>query len=415
MGTLSTNWMGITFPTPVILASLTPFSHCEARQHADYLARAIEFGAGGIILPSINLHKSLNDNTTDVSKMLIEIKKFEAGLSSNDYMGFSLLGKTTNILSLNYIMDLAKALREKTQYNVPILASVANNGSEEDFLATIDSLIDSALFDGLELNFSCPNIQNSEKKINDTANHLNAITIQKIITSVENYPVSIKLKPNISEPTLQWLTSLMPDNWGLTISNAYVGLEPPSSKAPFDSPYNSFDKWSPAGLYGPFERLLTFHDLYRIVAHTQRHNLVSSVGGYVTGEHIIQAILLGACTIQLSSAIAWSGIKSFRDISQNLHAYLSLHDVDSIDDIRGLSLDKIRANVDDTNIRKFDTTMNISTEKCNPPCNECNCVDRLCIAISQKHEGVLPTIDRNMCSGCGWCVQMCRKQAISSE
>lgn len=409
---LTTNWMGITFRNPVLMASATPFSHCSVDKHARYLIRAYDYGAGGIILPSASLvKKNLNDDLVS-SRMIIEVKSFQAGLSKNDNMGFSVLGKTSNILSLDYIISLAKSIRANSTEHIPLLASVANNGNETDFIATVSKLIDSSLFDGLELNFSCPNIEIAAKKSDDWANLLNVDVLDKIMNISKSNPISVKLKPNINDDVLYYLLSIIPNQWGVTISNAYIGLEPPSTDDISCSPYNSFLKWSPSGVYGPFERLLTFYDLYRIIVHTQQYNLISSVGGYLSSEHVIQAILLGACTVQLSSAIAWCGTKIFGNICQELYEYLSALGVDSFDSVRGKAVKNVFPNIDSIDIKKTKQTMRISEEKCSPPCPECKCVDKLCFAITQEHRGALPFIDPQLCSGCGWCIQMCRKNAI---
>ena len=65
------------------------------------------------------------------------------------------------------------------------------------------------------------------------------------------------------------------------------------------SPYAGFGTWPPAGVSGLFARLLTFYDLFSVKSLVGHRDLISSVDGYWTARHVMQALSLSAITAQL--------------------------------------------------------------------------------------------------------------------
>ena len=65
------------------------------------------------------------------------------------------------------------------------------------------------------------------------------------------------------------------------------------------SPYAGFGTWPPAGVSGLFVRLLTFYDLFSVKSLVGHRDLISSVDGYWTARHVMQALSLSAITAQL--------------------------------------------------------------------------------------------------------------------
>ena len=189
---------------------------------------------------------------------------------------------------------------------------------------------------------------------------------------------------------------------GLTLSNAYVGLVSPKIEGAQYSPFERREEWAPCGVYGPFERLLTFYQLYKYHDIAKEKNLsIACVGGIVSVKEAIQSILLGADVVQLSSAIAWRGIHFFQKSNMILANYLTTHNFDNINFIKGSALPYIKSNVDELNNSSTKRKMKVDEGKCKK-CKECMCCNRLCIAISQNSDGIVK-INRDLCSGCKWC------------
>jgi dihydroorotate dehydrogenase/Pyruvate/2-oxoacid:ferredoxin oxidoreductase delta subunit len=400
------NMMGIPLSSPFVMASLTPVSHVDLESHRRFYLSAIAYGAGAVILPSIN---PLAGKNAGPARVAVRTRRFFTGLNGNDPMGYSLLGPTDNLLSSAYIVKLAASLRPEMKSAtpaVPLIASVANIGDAESFITVIRQLEESGLFDGIELNFSCPNVHTG----------INLLTYDVIarIRSRINLPFAIKLKPGVNTADLREILTLCD---GLTLSNAYRGLEGPQLSGGterFFSPYDTRQHWSPAGVYGPFQRLLTYYDLFSSYTQLGGEKPVSCVGGIVAPEHAIQAILLGADTVQLSSALAWNGLCSFADFKRELVIYMQKHGVKSLNDLRGGALSSIVSEVDSLDKSDWRKRTASITGDCRK-CRSCDCCGRLCVAFSMNQRTGVPEIDKRLCSGCGWCLEACKFGAVSME
>lgn len=390
-------WMGIELSTPCIMASLTLMSNTNLNKQIDYYLKALEYGAGAIILPSTNPQPNVQKSNSIVSCLPIN-----TGISKNSNMAFSVLGKTTNLPSLEYSIKLANTLTKKSN-GQPIIASISNLGTEKDILTAIEQLSQTDI-KGIELNFSCPNIiiQNDSK----TSPPIQFLRNARRKTHL---PLSLKLTPY--ENHNQLLSEINGEIDSVTLSNAYLGLIPPDTNTKNFSPFKDFETWSPSGIYGPFEKLLTYYKLYSAENLINDKKLeIACVGGLINSTDILQAILLGADVVQISSGIAWNGIQCFSQINKELCAYLNENNIKSITEIKGQALSSIVNNVDvATKIQSH--KMEVNTNLCKK-CIPCKCCEKLCIAISQDvNYNVL--IDEELCSGCGWCSFNCPNNAIT--
>ena len=386
------SWMGIPLRSPLILASLTLCSKPDVQRHLIYFQHAIEYGAGAIVLPSI--HPLRADET--VGDPFVRMAAVSTGLpNTKTPMGFAVLGTTDNIVSIDYGLTLS---REAVKLDVPVLGSIANIGSKENFLDVVRQLAAIQNLAGLELNFSCPNVLNG---LEPSVELLEAI--QDICGG--RLPVSIKLAPKANYDFLLDYTHLFQ---GFTLSNAYTGLMPPQISQDHMTPFDDVEQWRPTGIYGPQEKLLTFYDIWKFKTNPKASHLpLSSVGGFVSGNDVIQALMLGADCVQLSSAVFWRGLSVFRTCVQQLSDFLEQWDLEQL---KGSSLCYIMPSDaemrGDWPIRK----MRVDPEKCRN-CTNCACVERSCYAF-EKSGSKVPSIEQTLCSGCGWCKSLCPFGAV---
>ena len=397
---LECKYMGLTLKSPFVLSSLTLVSKVSIETHIDYFSFICGCGAGAIVLPSINPKVLGNSKNNDT---IADCLAFTTGLRKNTEMGFSVLGPTEpNIISTNYGLELAK--QTKNKLNVPVIGSVVNLGSKQEILEVVNSL-SSIGVDAIELNYSCPNILDKGDEIESL------ISIIKLIKQSCTIPISLKISPNhYLLNNFGELNNLLD---GITLSNAYIGLIPPvidsDNGQDFYSPFPLRDQWSPCGVYGTYEKIL--YDLFRFISRNPSSKVnVACVGGIVSGVDAIQALLLGADVVELSSAVLWNGGRIFTQFNQELLKYLYYKNCCNVEEIKGKSLHKIKACADAL-MPPPKRYMSIDSEKC-ICCKECYCTNRLCLAISQK-QGEQPKINKELCSGCGFCCYLCIKNAIN--
>lgn len=390
-------WMGLSLKSPIILASLTLCSRPNIQHHLAFFQRAKEYGVGAIILPSIH---PLRKNES-IGNPHVRTATLSTGLhhsNKSNCMGFAVLGTTDNIVSVEYGLNLAC---NSTSLGIPIIGSISNIGTEDDFLETVHQLSHIPGLSGLELNFSCPNVQNGLP--------LSISLLKKINFVNKNHlPISIKLSPREDYSHLLSHQHLFD---GITLSNAYTGLVPPDTSKSESSPFGDMSHWRPTGVYGPQEKYLTFYDIWNFKTNPNTNTLqLSSVGGFVNGDDVLQAILLGSDSVQLSSAIFWNGLSIIQNCNHRLESYLKEHSL-SFSQIKGSAFKQIVSSDSDLANERPHRTMTINKQKCKT-CTVCNCIERSCYAITQAENKSIPVIDKLLCSGCGWCQKMCLFNAI---
>lgn len=390
---INCNWMGVKLHSPIVLASLTLFSKPDLKKHLHYFQSAVDYGVGAIVLPSI--HPLRRDET--IGEPFVRTSKLFSGLKAGqDSMGFAVLGTTDNIVSIDYGINLAK---EAVKLDAPIFGSVANIGTENDFLRVIDKLVAVDGLSGIELNFSCPNVLNGIELKIDLLDKVRSLCGSQ-------FPVSIKLAPQYDYNFLLNYPKLFDS---ITLSNAYIGLIPPQiTSYGMTFPFDDVKKWRPTGIYGPQEKFLTFYDIWKFKTNSRTNDFqLASVGGMVNEDDILKAILLGADCVQISSMVFWRGLSAIKNCNEKISEILYGR---SLEEIKGTALDSIVASdVEMEGNRPF-RKMRVNPDKCRT-CIKCFCVERGCYAFNRSNRDT-PTIDSKLCSGCGWCQKMCPFGAI---
>ncbi len=392
-------WMSLQLSSPFVIASLTLVSNVSLSKHVDYYRKVCDVGGGAIILPSVNPEVKGN---AEKNETIADCLTFDTGLNPRHRMGFTVLGPSVpNIVSLDYGINLAYNVKKCCE-SVPVLGSVANIGTEQDITNAVRKLCETGI-DGLELNFSCPNVI-----VKGTAQNGLSIKLLKEIRKICNLPISLKITPY--EDYSGIMNSLDGEVNGLTLSNAYIGLMPPNIDRDGYCPFDRRMAWAPSGMYGPYEKMLTFKNLidYQKIAEEKGLSL-ACVGGIVSADEGIQALMLGADVVQLSSAVLWNGMSVFEKYNDRLYSYLDANRLHSINQLKKIALPYIKCCTDELPKPKS-RKMKINTNKCHK-CSSCFCCDRLCIAISQKVDKTVE-IDNELCSGCKMCQQLCPHSAI---
>ncbi len=318
-------------------------------------------------------------------------------------MGFSVLGPVMpNVISIDYGVNLAGKLKSACN-DIPIIGSVLDLGSKEEIVSTVTKLCKVGV-DGIEFNISCPNVITMGIK--------ECAQIRDILSQIRkkcSIPISLKISPQKDYSGL--LPTVVDIIDGLTLSNAYIGLVPPNTEGMSVSPFKRRNEWAPSGVYGPFERLLTFNTIFSFHNLVEKNKLsIACVGGITSVQDAIQALMLDADVVQLSSAILWHGVSIFNEYNNLLLRYINEKGVNSVNQLKGLALQYIKDNSSDLpEPRK--RTMSIDDKKCKK-CQKCKCCDRLCIAIHQDDRDHSVSINKELCSGCGMCMELCPNSAI---
>jgi dihydroorotate dehydrogenase len=396
-----TRWLNLDLKNPLVLGSLTLVSHTNILDQIDFYKRAAGFGISAIILESFAPVEYGESKHKIVANTICS---FNNSLSKhNEKLGFSLLGPVfPNVSSIRYGINLFRQL--KNQLKIPIICSLINIGNEESLIKWAKILEDEGV-DALEFNFSCPNIS-----IHNNSDPLQIIPFSSdLLNSIRSeikIPFSIKTDPYF----LKVDSKLVKNITNLTFSNAHIGLHPPSLDKPFNSQFGNSPDWSYTGIYGSYNRLITYKNLAMLKKEYPKLS-VSVSGGVMEENNLIEALLLGADTIQLASVIMLKGLQTVESMLINLYDFMELNSFKSIEEFRGKSLQYINNTIGEIDAFKSDNVIDhiksLPKVSITPKCIHCkDCVDRGCLAIKvNKYDEVF--IDQGLCSHCGLCKMIC--------
>lgn len=151
--------------------------------------------------------------------------------------------------------------------------------------------------------------------------------------------------------------------------------------------------------------------LASIAALSQVSDLaISAAGGLSDAHNAIEAIMLGATTVQLGSALMLNGYERIREVVDELAQWMNQHHYHDICSLRSRALSGLYS------YEELDTLPHRTVLSPGPECKGCDICKRVCLhnAISISEEG-MPQHSDSRCEGCGLCGSVCPHQLIHME
>ena len=391
---LKTNICGIPLENPFLLSSSVVASTY------DMCARAFEAGWAGAAFKTIcsfDIHEAS--------------PRFSAITGdSGSIIGF----KNIEQLSDHSVKENMEIFcRLKTAYPSKfILASImGKDDAEWEYLA---DLCEKNGADAIELNFSCPNM--ADGGLGSDIGQVPEL-VERFTAAARRgtkLPVLAKLTPNVARMSPAAEAALRGGADGISAINTIKSITDVNPHTYLTSP--AVHGLSAVGGYsGNAVKPIALRFIAELGQNpVLREKHISAMGGVETWKDALEYILLGAGSIQVTTAVMQYGYRIIEELKSGLNLYLAEKGFDHVDQARRHALDTVS---ESTDVLERDTVIfpKFIREKC-IGCGRCmvSCMDGGHQAI-RLNENRQPMLDGKKCVGCHLCLLVCPQRAIISS
>lgn len=390
---LSCDICGIPLENPFLLSSSVVASGYEM------CARAFEMGWAGISYKTMC--------TMEIHETSPRFSALKDG--SGSFYGF----KNIEQLSPHSVKeDLEILKRLKQNYpNKVIVASIM--GQNEKEWTDLAKAVTEAGADVLELNFSCPNMEKKGVGV-DIGQNPNAV--RRFTASARrgtDKPILAKMTPNLADMRPAARAAMESGADGISAINTVKSITNMNldtyATAPSVRGYSAVGGYSGVAVKPIALRFLA--DLSGDAALKGAH--LSGMGGIETWRDAVEFLLLGAGSIQITTAVMQYGYRIIDDLIQGLQIYMAQRGYKDLAEFVGVGVDNV---VDATELER-DTIVypKFHRDLC-VGCGRCflSCRDGGHQALSFDTERRKPVLIPKNCVGCHLCVLVCPGEAISA-
>jgi len=391
---LCTELCGVPLENPFLLSSsvvASTYDMCE---------RAFEAGWAGIAFKTIcsfDIHEAS--------------PRFSAITGDNgSIIGFKNIEQLSDH-SVAENMEIFRRLKKKYPMKVILASIMGQNGVEWEELSR---LCEENGADAIELNFSCPNM--AEGGLGSDIGQVPEL-VERFTAAARRgtkLPILAKLTPNVATMSPAAEAAKRGGANGVAAINtikSIIGVNPHTYvSSPAVHGMSAVGGYSGNAVKPIALRFIT--ELGQNPALQGMH--ISAMGGVENWSDALEFILLGAGSVQVTTAVMQYGYRIIDDLKAGLNYYLAEKGFSSVREAVGLALDSVS---ETTDVLERDTVVfpKFNREKC-IGCGRCeiSCADGGHQAI-RLNEGRRPILNGKKCVGCHLCVLVCPERAITSS
>ena len=390
-GRLRAQICGIPLENPFLLSSSVVASTY------DMCARAFEAGWAGAAFKtvcSIDIHEAS--------------PRFSAITGDNgSIIGF----KNIEQLSDHSVAE-NMAIFRRLKANYPskfILASIM--GRDDAEWTSLSRLCEENGADAVELNFSCPNM--ADGGLGSDIGQVPAL-VERFTRAARRgtrIPILAKLTPNVDRMSPAAEAARRGGADGIAAINTIKSITGVNEHTYVSEP--AVHGMSAVGGYsGNAVKPIALRFIAELGRNPRLAGMhISAMGGIETWNDALEFILLGAGSVQVTTAVMQYGYRIIDDLKAGLELYLAEKGLDSIAQLRGQGLDSVS---ETTDVLERDTVLypKFHRERC-IGCGRCavSCADGGHQAIRMS-EDRRPQLNGRKCVGCHLCVLVCPQRAI---
>lgn len=391
---LSIDFLGVHFENPFCLSS-SPVGNCY-----DMCKKAYDTGWGGVVFKTIGPEHFVVD---EVSPRFTALTK-----EATPFVGFK---NMEQIAEHSLEENLADLRRLKEEYPTKVLIASIMGTNEEDW-EELARLVTEAGADMIEMNLSCPQMT-SHAMGSDVGT--NPELCKKYCAAVKrgsSLPMMAKMTPNVTDMTVVAKASLEGGADGIATINTIKSVTNIDLDRKVGMPIIN-GKSAISGYSGKAVKPIALRFLQQLRTSEGLENLpISGIGGIETWEDAAEFILMGASTLQVTTAIMQYGYRVVEDMKNGLMHYMEEQGVEHLSELVGLANKNIipAEELD----RDYIVYPKVDEDKC-IGCGRCyiSCYDGAHQAMVWNSETRKPSCDHDKCVGCHLCALVCPVHAIS--
>ncbi len=391
---LRANLCGIPLENPFLLSSSVVGSTY------DMCARAFEAGWAGVSFKTIcsfDIHEAS--------------PRFSAITGDNgSIIGFKNIEQLSDH-SLEENMEILRRLKQNYPSKCLIASIMGRNDAEWEALSR---LCEENGADAIELNFSCPNME--DEGLGSDIGQEPKLVEQCTAAARRGTkaPILAKLTPNVARMSPAAEAAIRGGADGISAINtikSIIGIHPDT--------YVSSPEVHGMSAVGGYSGNAVKPIALRFIAELSKNPVladkhISGMGGIESWQDALEFILLGAGSLQVTTAVMQYGYRIVEDLKSGLNFYLAEKGFASIEEARGRAVAFVS---ETTDVLERDTIAfpKLHHEKC-IGCGRCviSCADggHQALALNENRK---PLLNGKKCVGCQLCVLVCPQHAISNS
>lgn len=390
---LSVDFLGVHFENPFCLSS-SPVGNCY-----DMCAKAYRTGWAGVVYKTLHLDSFV---VNEVSPRFDQLQK-----ECTPFVGFK---NMEQIAEHPLDQDLADIRRLKAEFPHKVLIASIMASSEADW-TEIARRATEAGADMLEMNLSCPQMT-SHAMGSDTGQ--NPELCERYTAAVKRgttLPVIAKMTPNITDMCVPAKACVRGGADAISAINTVKSITNIDLEQHVGLPIVD-GKSSISGYSGKAVKPIGLRFIQQMRDDPDLKDVpISGIGGIETWIDAAEYLLVGATTLQVTTAVMQYGYRVVEDMIDGLEHYLRSQGVHHLSELVGLA----NANIipaEDLD-RSYVVYPEIDEDVC-VGCGRCviSCYDGAHQAMVWNDETRSPSCDHDKCVGCQLCNLVCPVKAI---